>query len=294
MKKIKLIIFGIIAVLLLGFGVYFVIASSQSSVKMKILYTSVFKTKPDDSKADFDGVHTFLQSGNSENTDYIFSIFQKDSETKQNGWPNSDSSETTESSGTIAVDANTVAGRVDAMLAEMGYTAEMRAGIMGNIEHESGMLYGCLQTGRHEDHSNYTTAQVRSWRGSASASGKAIGLCQWDSGRRESLLDDADTNYNGKWASPEPQLSKLKQELLDDNSYHCSLRTMQSAFESSGLSSSDAVEFYTYYFAAYFERCRNSTYSSGGHNLRKPYSRRTEFSGWSARIQNARSYYSSN
>ena len=98
MKKIKLIIFGIIAVLLLGFGVYFIIASSQSSVKMKILYTSVFKTKPDDSKANFDGVHAFLQSGNSENTDYIFSIFQKDSETKQSGQSNSESSETTESS----------------------------------------------------------------------------------------------------------------------------------------------------------------------------------------------------
>lgn len=101
MKKIKLIIFGIIAVLLLGFGVYFIIASSQSSVKMKILYTSVFKTKPDDSKANFDGVHAFLQSGNSENTDYIFSIFQKDSETKQSGQPSGGATTETDNSASI-------------------------------------------------------------------------------------------------------------------------------------------------------------------------------------------------
>ena len=68
----------------------------------------------------------------------------------------------------------------------LGYDDEMIAGIMGNMNPESGILYGTTQGHKHD---NYTNAQCVN-RGCIAneGTGNAHGLCQWDGGRRNKLI----------------------------------------------------------------------------------------------------------
>lgn len=121
-------------------------------------------------------------------------------------------------------------------------TLEQAGGIIGNMRQESQLTPSISQSGWVP--ANATNADVRA-KGE-STGGRAIGLIQWDGGRKKNLLDYADSQ-NKLWSNVTVQLEFLKIELEDD--YEAN-RLIDRGFNIAGKT----VEEYTKIFEESFER----------------------------------------
>ena len=166
------------------------------------------------------------------------------------------------------------------LLKEMGYSDEMCAGIMGNIEVESGMQFGTVQKHHDGSSTDWTTNEFCTPCKDINGTGYAHGLVQWDGGRRNTMLANA-ISSGVAWTDSSYQLGVMRGE-LEGNYYGrwCSPSNMLSGLPNGA----SAVEYSCYRWARFYEACggvgRNDTYES-----------RVNYSHWDRRIAAANDYY---
>lgn len=184
---------------------------------------------------------------------------------------------------TTVIDVNNIDKSVYHYLTDvMGYTDETTAGIMGNLRLESGMN---PQTTESHSHDGYGNAECTA-RGctSTDAYNKAHGLAQWDGPNRVALITTA-IDRNVEWNDLGYQLWFL--DVCVREKEHVSPTDIMSNIPEGA----DAVEYATYKWCGYYERCAGTTYKQNGHTYIKGFDGRTDFSHWTDRLQYAQGYY---
>lgn len=175
-----------------------------------------------------------------------------------------------------SISPNQVAKEVYSALKSWGYSDEAAAGIMGNMLAESGMQYTTTQGHSHD---GYTNQQCLDRGCKNSGSGNAHGLIQWDSGRRDSLIDYA-INTGRQWGTKDVQLEYLKGEIVT-GSYAKYASPNDILKDNNG---NDSVEWACYKWCRYVEVCKGVTKTSG-------WGQRSNFDNWTGRLNNALGYY---
>lgn len=165
-----------------------------------------------------------------------------------------------------------VAKKVYQCLKSLGYDDEACAGIMGNMELESGMQPGTTQSNTH-DYASTTHCNANCRTGH----GNAHGLVQWDYGRKEALFDLA-ISKSVEWHDLDLQLEYFTSEINGPE------RSSSPSRFWTGYNSEDRVEWATFKFANTFERC-------AGASAANTFNDRANIGHWTSRIQFARNYY---
>lgn len=162
----------------------------------------------------------------------------------------------------------------------LGYDDEMIAGIMGNMNPESGILYGTTQGHKHD---NYTNAQCVN-RGCIAneGTGNAHGLCQWDGGRRNKLINGAMAK-GVEWTDGNWQLEFMDSEIF--GGYYTKWvapANIMNGYDSATMGSK--VEYVTYRWCRFYEVC-------AGVKQGDTYASRTNYSHWADRLSSAGTIY---
>ena len=167
-------------------------------------------------------------------------------------------------------------------LSSMGYDIEAIAGIMGNMNAESGILFGTTQGHTHDGATN-VECRARGNCFTNTYEANAHGLVQWDGGRREGLLKGAESN-GIEWTDAAYQLSYLKNELEGSYKNKVGVEGIYAGM----LSGVDKVEWTTYKWATYYEVCSGAWTKKDGFT---PFDNRSKIGHWQKRLDAARALY---
>lgn len=168
---------------------------------------------------------------------------------------------------------NDVEKAVYQFLKGLGYADTEIAGIMGNMKAESGTSPGTTQSHTHD----YTDKPCVTH--CVGSSGNAHGLVQWDGGRLDNLLLSAQST-GVDWWDLDFQLNFYKSEIEGSEKNNAAPGKLLAAANGYNF---DEVEYATYQFARYYERCAGTTGTK--------WNTRGNISHWNERHQYAADYY---
>lgn len=168
---------------------------------------------------------------------------------------------------------NDVEKAVYQFLKGLGYADTEIAGIMGNMKAESGTSPGTTQDHTHD----YTDKPCVTH--CVGSSGNAHGLVQWDGGRLDNLLLSA-KSAGVDWWDLDFQLNFYKSEIEGSEKKNAAPGKLLASANGYNF---DEVEYATYQFARYYERCAGTSGTK--------WNTRGNISHWNDRHQYAADYY---
>ena len=162
-------------------------------------------------------------------------------------------------------------------LKSLNYDDIAIAGIMGNMEHESGCLPGTTQSHTHDDADNtYCYSKCNNYN-----SGNAHGIVQWDGGRRAGLINSA-VKANVSWCDLTYQLAFMENELSGSYGTWCGPSTIMK--DCTSTDDAGKVEYACYRWCRYYEVC-------AGVKKGDTYASRVNYSGWNERLSHSLGFY---
>lgn len=262
-KVITNVIFVSLMVVGIAFGILFGVISKTSMRQTVVINKDNFSNK-DDIIVNVDGTYTTITSGG---------YTSEDGDIDDGG-----SGGDTPNTPSTPIDTTDTQKYVYQTLRSWGYDNEAIAGIMGNMNAESGIKFGTTQSHTHD---NATNVQCQQRGCIGNGGGNAHGIVQWDKGRKDNLISGA-IQSGVEWTSPEYQMGFLKNEIID-GSYN---RYVSPSSIYNGRTSEDKVEYATYMWCRRFEIC------SGVHQDTDTFASRLGYSHWSDRLGAAMEIYS--
>ena len=110
------------------------------------------------------------------------------------------------------IPADETVKKVYKFLSGLGYSDTMCAGIMGNIHQESSMSFGAVQKHADGTSTDWTDNAFCTACSTIASNGYAHGLCQWDKGRLNVLLQTAAAN-GVEWTDANFQFQYMESEI---------------------------------------------------------------------------------